>query len=314
MAFWSDPSSLLPKQSHRWVVFLDYEQNSNNSVLYYVAKSIDRPSYKIDTVQAKYLYSHAFNFPKRLVWNPIKIEFYDVISMDESYKKFIQQPIVSVSRREQMESNIKRPPPPESEEAPFQVQQTDEARASFTVGSQNGTVVNRATQASVPVARLRFPGTLQGTTETIRSGRTEIDFYKSKINKSTQLFFYDFLHKCGYFDPNEYETEDKLLRFRSYHFKKNMITALTGQETDLLNNNSDKYSKDYIVLAELDDEGGPIESWKIYNPMITDISSNKLDYSSDTIVSITVGITYDWAELEPREVIKRTNAAGEEIE
>ena len=88
MAFWSNPSELFPKQQHRWVVSFNTQFPERNSsgergderLPHYFAKSVERPSYDAGVVQAKYLYSHTFNFPKRITWKPIKIEFNDEFS------------------------------------------------------------------------------------------------------------------------------------------------------------------------------------------------------------------------------------------
>lgn len=77
--FWNDPSNLAPKQAHRWVIHF-----GEDSVFYY-AKSVDRPSYNLNTVKGKLLYSHTVNFPGRLTWNPIKVTLYDVYSTDGDY-------------------------------------------------------------------------------------------------------------------------------------------------------------------------------------------------------------------------------------
>ena len=267
MAFWSDPSSLFPKQSHRWVVSLEHNASeASRRVPHYLAKSVDKPSYKIDTIQAKYLYSHTFNFPKRLVWNPIKIEFYDVFWLEkrgaEVYKTE-NNPQVSVGA---VETTTK----------------------GYITREENRRLIG-----------LKKP---EEDTSKIPGGRTKTQLTEivKSYAKTTQKFFHDFLQNSGYYHPNEDINDDtKLNRFRSYHFKKNMITALTGQTTelDLLNNNSLEYTRDYIYLAELDGDGLVIEEWKIYNPLITDITPGKLDYASDIVLSISVGITYDWAEL-----------------
>ncbi len=81
MAFWSDPSVLQPKQAHRWVVYLG-DPKTSDAVPHYIAKSVDRPSYETGVIQTKLLYSHVINFPKRVVWKPIKIEFVDVVLND----------------------------------------------------------------------------------------------------------------------------------------------------------------------------------------------------------------------------------------
>jgi len=278
MAFWSDPSSLFPKQSHRWVVFLDpFERDINAGIPHYLVKSVDRPSYKIDTVQAKYLYSHTFNFPKRLVWNPIKIEFYDVFWTD---KRGSAADTTGGQYDEEKKVNVGA----NAELGTIEVKTGNSNRTSVAGG---GIVDEARPSRSDPFGR---------------TVRTPTNFQQIiKVNaKTTQKFFYDFLENSGYFNPNEEEIDDlKLNRFRSYHFKKNMITVLTGQKTseDLLSNNSKDYRKDYIYLAELDGDGVVIEEWKLYNPLITDISNGKLDYASDSVLTMTVGITYDWAEL-----------------
>lgn len=274
MAFWSDPSSLFPKQSHRWVVYLEpFSDEDRRNVPHYLVKSVDRPSYKIDTLQAKYLYSHTFNFPKRLVWNPIKIEFYDVFWTLTKKKKDEYRSVGGTPYADT--ESLYKP-----------------GTSSITVNEPTGPDFPGVDiKVALPKIKIVDP-----------EGRIPIKFPDSNETTTftTQKFFYNFLQNSGHFNPNEEDIDDiKLYRFRSYHFKKNMITALTGQTTNenLLINNSPDYKTDYIYLAELDGDGIVIEEWKIYNPLITDISNNKLDYASDSVLTMTVGITYDWAEL-----------------
>lgn len=39
------------------------------------------------------------------------------------------------------------------------------------------------------------------------------------------------------------------------------------------------------------------EQWKIYNPILTSATFGDLSYDQDTILNISLGITYDWATL-----------------
>jgi hypothetical protein len=39
------------------------------------------------------------------------------------------------------------------------------------------------------------------------------------------------------------------------------------------------------------------ERWHLNNPLITSVTFGDLSYESDTILNITIGITYDWATL-----------------
>lgn len=236
MAFWSDPSELLPKQAHRWVILFGDQQESINHFLF---KSIDRPSYEIGSVQAKYLYSHTFNFPKRVTWKPIKVEFYDA---------FVN---------------------------------TLEEKISIPKSSTVGLMENSS------LSNLHY--------------------------KSTQSLMYLILKKSGYFDPNETaDVPNNLMSFKGYTFKNNLSLALLGSEVKLLRREQaidsglvqlDAFDfTTSIFLRELDDEGNILEEWELYNPFITNVNFNKLDYSSDNVLTITADIVYDWAQLNPRKI------------
>ena len=51
-------------------------------------------------------------------------------------------------------------------------------------------------------------------------------------------------------------------------------------------------------IKQLDPYGKTIEEWRLYNPIITEISWGDLDYGSDELVEYTLNVTYDWAILE----------------
>lgn len=271
MAFWNDPSALTPKQSHRWVISFGTANSpayqgtrKNNFLPYYFAKSVDIPSYELAIQQAKYLYSHTFNFPKRLVWKPITITFYDVImeqSLDEHYK-MIFSPILKDNKIQDKEVSV-------------------------------------------------ASGDLDG----------------SFIKQSTQLFFYRLFQDAGYINPNEYNPDDQLLRFRSYTFKKNMVASFIDkranssnliqdifaeQSTQITRNitanaekiTSQNYSEQTTLnihqLAPYEDgQTSNQETWKLYNPIISDVKVDRMDYSSENILSISVTVHYDWAALQP---------------
>lgn len=220
MAFWSDPSSLLPKQSHRWVAFFGNTEDPN-SLPQYFFKSIEKPSYEIGSVQAKYLYSHTFNFPKRVTWKPIKVEFYDVL---------------------------------------------------ISSGQEIIPIIKGINPYGSPI--------------------------KEYHRKSTQMFFYSLLSKAGYFSPHE-TLNKEMLTFKNYTFKQNLSLAMFGTETTDLKNSYGPYEW-YVTLQEIDENGEKLESWQLYNPFITNVNFNKLDYSSDNILTITADIAYDWAELDSR--------------
>jgi hypothetical protein len=249
MAFWNDPTNLIPKQKHRWVIsFGDREKNASftgkaeslddNTMHFFLAKSVDRPNYSIKTVSAKYLYSHTFKFPTRPVWNPITITFYDAQVADD-VRTYLNNPKINGA----------------------------------------GTDIENVNQ-------------------------NIFDTSKALFKQSTQFFFYDFLRKSGYYDPEEYERDDQLLRFRSYNFKRNMIESLVGSNGSNLDftNGTENNTLNYKTLniTEYAPDGTPQEMWRIANPLITDVKFDKLDYSADDIPLITVTVEYDWASLEPQ--------------
>lgn len=264
MAFWNDPSALTPKQSHRWVISFGNHNFDNqnifdvNQISAYFAKSVDKPSYEIGMQQAKYLYSHNFNFPKRLIWKPITITFYDVI-MEKINSNFLFAPTVnSLGNKEQ----------------------------SLVYSNGNNPNLGITT-------RQEDRGTTIATVQT-----------NEKVKQSTQLFFYKFLQDSGYFDPEEYGQQDQLLRFRKYNFKKNMIRSFVGSQADYIDSQSKQiYNTDYwqtLNITELDQDGLPTETWKIYGPLISDVKFDKLDYTNENVITVTATIHYDWAKLVPR--------------
>ena len=60
-------------------------------------------------------------------------------------------------------------------------------------------------------------------------------------------------------------------------------------------------SSNSMRIMQLNAEGVAIETWVIYNPIITKISWGDLDYGSDELVEYSLDITYDWAELSEKE-------------
>ena len=41
-----------------------------------------------------------------------------------------------------------------------------------------------------------------------------------------------------------------------------------------------------------------LEKWTINNPLITSVDFGQLSYSNDELVNISIGLKYDWANLE----------------
>tara|TARA_B100000282_G_C31677383_1_gene465061 strand:+ start:353 stop:976 length:624 start_codon:yes stop_codon:yes gene_type:complete len=55
-----------------------------------------------------------------------------------------------------------------------------------------------------------------------------------------------------------------------------------------------------MYIHMIDEDGAPIETWSLYNPWIKSVNFGDLDYESDELVNVEVGIRFDWAELETK--------------
>lgn len=51
-----------------------------------------------------------------------------------------------------------------------------------------------------------------------------------------------------------------------------------------------------MIIKTLDPDGRVVDSWRLYNPMISKITPSGLKYSDDGLTSIGVDVIYDWAE------------------
>jgi hypothetical protein len=69
-------------------------------------------------------------------------------------------------------------------------------------------------------------------------------------------------------------------------------------KTNLINNKT-------IELIQVDANGKNIETWSIYNPIITGVNFGSLTYENDGFVEISFDITYDSADLDVSEGFTR---------
>jgi len=71
----------------------------------------------------------------------------------------------------------------------------------------------------------------------------------------------------------------------------------TTEQLATINKPSSKLALAPITISMIDAHGNVIEEWTLNNPFINSVTFDQLDYSSDDLAEITLGITYDWAEL-----------------
>ena len=53
-----------------------------------------------------------------------------------------------------------------------------------------------------------------------------------------------------------------------------------------------------IVISQINGDNEIIEEWLLHNPFFKSVEFDTLDYASDDLSEITLGIVYDWAELQ----------------
>ena len=86
----------------------------------------------------------------------------------------------------------------------------------------------------------------------------------------------DKLRATGYVYPNQFESEDGISKGANNYL-------------------------DFLTIYQLNAEGEPIEIWKLNGAFVKSINFGDLDYDSDNLVTIQIGISYDWAEItEPQ--------------
>ena len=97
-------------------------------------------------------------------------------------------------------------------------------------------------------------------------------------------------------DPNDVDAAKKLLEIvqaAGYSYmedpSKSFATISKGKSTAALG---------AVVITQLDANNNPIEQWTLHNPFIKSVEFDQLDYGSDDLSEITLGIVYDWAVLE----------------
>ena len=53
-----------------------------------------------------------------------------------------------------------------------------------------------------------------------------------------------------------------------------------------------------ITIVELSAEGAELGNWQLHSPMVTRASFGDLSYADETLVEVSIDITYDWATYQ----------------
>lgn len=101
------------------------------------------------------------------------------------------------------------------------------------------------------------------------------------VQPDSTASLYDILQRSGYVIPTNV-VENNPSGFGTVN-KKDMVEALG--------------SRIQIDTIGPDGSNEIVESWILNNPIITSATFDTLDYGSDDLLNITIGIEYDWATL-----------------
>mgnify|MGYP003141010180 CR=1 FL=1 len=53
-----------------------------------------------------------------------------------------------------------------------------------------------------------------------------------------------------------------------------------------------------IIIRQIDAEGEEVEKWTLHNPWIKSIKLGSLEYGNDSMITVDIGVRYDWATYE----------------
>ena len=78
----------------------------------------------------------------------------------------------------------------------------------------------------------------------------------------------------------------------SYRYPTNIISSqfFNLSKKNLINDFGN------INIKTIDPDGNVVDTWRIYNPMVSKITPSQLSYASDDLTNTQVELTYDWAE------------------
>ena len=102
------------------------------------------------------------------------------------------------------------------------------------------------------------------------------------VQPDATVSLYKIIENAGYVLPTDVMSGPEGMRTIS---KKGMVESLGNQ----------------ILIEQIGIDGSAndavTEQWVVNNPLITSVAFDSLDYTTDELLNITIGIKYDWASL-----------------
>jgi len=66
-----------------------------------------------------------------------------------------------------------------------------------------------------------------------------------------------------------------------------------------------------VVIAQLDSDGKPLETWTLWNAFITEVKYGDLEYGGDDLTEMSLTLKYDWARVETKGKSITVNGGGD---
>ena len=57
-----------------------------------------------------------------------------------------------------------------------------------------------------------------------------------------------------------------------------------------------------VIITQIDSNGGPLETWTLWNSFITEVKYGDLEYGGDDLTELSLTLKYDWARVETKGV------------
>ena len=92
----------------------------------------------------------------------------------------------------------------------------------------------------------------------------------------------------------------KALEKSGYLFPPSQNTAQSGDKVGTINK-VDATGQDAlgsVVILEMDGNGDKVGTWTLHNAFIKSATFGDLDYESDDLLNIEIGMRYDWAQYD----------------
>ena len=144
-----------------------------------------------------------------------------------------------------------------------------------------------------PITMKFVDGRVWGTS-TVNIGPTE----REGLTRSTSGVLWEMLLASGYVTPSG--NKSALTGREDSDGNKLLAPVVSPEKAAMIDRSfgSSGVGTDgsMLEIIQINPKGESLETWTLYNPIITKISWGELDYGDDNLVEYTLDVAYDWAE------------------